>query len=153
VFTQSPGRDSRKVVMPERRVRELEPEMAVLEPAGKALQLNLHAVVDEELRYVAERQWETECAYGKDMQDEFEAAGLIAPSERNASRDAVAFIVGNAWAVGHLYGADIDLADAVHAVSQGVRLADWLASADDEDDDDEEEEDHASERERDRRRQ
>lgn len=132
VFTQSPGRDSRKVVMPDRRVRELEPEMTVLEPAGKALQLNLHAVLDEELRWVAERAWQYEMAFGRDMQGSFEAAGLIQPADRGVSRDAEALMTGNAWSIGHLYGADIDLADAVNAVAQGVRLADWLASAEEE---------------------
>lgn len=130
VFTQSPGPASRKVVMSDSRIKELEPEFAVLEPAGKALQLNLRAVLDEELRWVNERKWQQEMVQGTSMQDRFEQAGLIKAVDRNALSEASGFIVGNAWNVGHLFGAEIDLADAVQAVAQGIKLAEFVSAAD-----------------------
>lgn len=134
VFTQSPGRDSRKVVMPQYRIRQIEGDLSVLEPAGKALQLNLRAVLDEEWRWCSERQWQREVVLGQNTRERFEAAGMIPTVDRYATQEAEAYIVGNAWNVGHLYGADVDLADAVHAVSQGIKLADWLAAGYEDDD-------------------
>lgn len=93
---------------------------AVLEPAGQALQLNLLGVRDEEMRVVDERRWMCD-TLRVGLRSKFEELGMLEPSQRTRPLDEECEIVGQTWVIGHLFGADVDIGDAVDQVVRGLK--------------------------------
>ena len=92
----------------------------MLEPAGQALQLNLLGVRDEELRVVDEARWRCD-TIKVGLRSKFEELGMLEPSQRTRPLDEECEIVGQTWVIGHLFGADVDIGDAVDQVVRGLK--------------------------------
>lgn len=75
------------------------------------------------------------------MRSKFEELGLLEPAYRTRPMDEECEIIGQTWVIGHLFGADVDIGDAVDQVVRGLkdmaegRLVSSVAYDDDEYDD------------------
>jgi hypothetical protein len=113
--------------------------LASLDPAAQALQANLMAVVNAEIRLVQSQTWRIDTSLwpdsgmsmssGERWVQRFESCGMLEPARRHtrASGTDERRLVGETWKLGHWYGGDADLSVLIDEIAEERGLVSFRA--------------------------